>query len=253
MELVHGSNFLQYVRARSASPPAGETLDPTMSEPPAEGKGHASEPGWTPPRVLPFDPARLRDALRQTASGLSALHEAGKLHRDIKPSNVLVTPEGRVVMLDFGLVTEFDPFGENGSLSLVGTPAYMSPEQGSRIAVSEKSDWYSLGVMFYEALTERQPFGGTFMDMMWEKNRSEPPVPRTLLPVIPEDLNALCMDLLRRDPRGRPTAAEILRRLGVAPNAAPATPDASSLSLRPGPFVGRKRELSALREAFDAS
>src|SRR5215467_4414060 len=72
MELVHGSNFLQYVRARSAPPAAGETLDPTLSEPPAEDRSHPSEPAWTPPRGLPFDPARLRDALRQTASGLSA-------------------------------------------------------------------------------------------------------------------------------------------------------------------------------------
>src|SRR5262249_20150874 len=82
---------------------------------------------------------------------------------------------------------------------------------------------------------------------------SEPPAPRTLCPVIPEDLDLLCMDLLRRDPKGRPAAAEIQRRLGEIPHAAPAPPDASSLSLRPGPFVGRQRELAALREAFDAS
>jgi len=75
----------------------------------------------------------------------------GKLHRDIKPSNVLVTAEGRVVILDFGLVEDINP--DLHETLLAGTPDYMSPEQGAQTAISRASDWYSVGVILYEALT----------------------------------------------------------------------------------------------------
>jgi serine/threonine protein kinase len=254
MELVEGVNFLQHVRARteSPSPVSAGGLGSTVSEPSTASIAH---PTGAPavPSCLPFDAGRLRDGLRQVVSGVASLHEAGKLHRDIKPSNVLVTPEGRVVLLDFGLVTELGPFGDDRSLSLVGTPAYISPEQGSRIPVSEKSDWYSLGVMLYEALTDRQPFRGSFVEMMLAKSRAEPEAPRALLPQVPEDLDALCLDLLRRDPKARPTAEQILIRLGGSSPIAVRLSETSPMSLRPGPFVGRRSQLSAMRDAFEAS
>jgi len=251
MELVRGVHFLRHVCPAPVPSPAA-VLDPTESQSVSEASSLAEIA--IPPSLAPaFDEARLREALRQAVLGVSALHAAGKLHRDIKPSNVLVTADGRVVMLDFGLVTDFDPFGEDRSLSLVGTPAYMAPELGSRTPPSESSDWYSLGVMLYEALTGRQPFAGKLADMMWDKNRSEPPAPRGLVSGIPEDLDALCLDLLRSDPRARPTGGEILRRLGASPPTADRPAEAVSLSLRAGPFVGREKELRALRDAFEAS
>ena len=128
----------------------------------------------------------------------------------------------------------------------------MSPEQGSRIPVSETSDWYSVGVMLYEALTDRQPFNGSFVEMLWEKNHAEPVTPKTLLPDIPDDLNGLCLDLLRRQPSARPSAEDIMVRLGEAPAAAMRWQDAP-LSLRPGPFVGRQAHMAALHDAFDDS
>jgi len=251
MELVEGSNFLQYVRAQDASrgPVPAECLAPTVSETPAD-PGAGTPPEHT---LRSFDAVRLRNALRQVVSGVAALHEAGKLHRDIKPSNVLVTREGRVVMLDFGLVTELGPFADDRSLSLAGTPAYMSPEQGSRVTVSEKSDWYSLGVMLYEALTDRLPFSGSLVQMMWDKNHDEPNAPRALQPGVPDDLDALCLDLLSREPSVRPTAEEILLRLGGTTGVGSRATEVSPVSLRPGPFVGRHAQLSALRDALDAS
>ena len=122
------------------------------------------------------DVHRLGGVLEQIAEGLHHLHEAGMLHRDLKPSNVLVTPEGRVAILDFGLVTEDAgraPLGETAtrpaagsarsvfhpSLAsdrtdhglVVGTIRYMAPEQGDALPLTRAADWYSFGVMLYEA------------------------------------------------------------------------------------------------------
>ncbi len=96
---------------------------------------------------------QLRTALPQLVQGLAALHAAGKLHRDLKPSNVLVTKEGRVVILDFGLVTDATGDDLREREATAGTPAYMSPEQHAGLPSSEASDWYSVGIILQEVLT----------------------------------------------------------------------------------------------------
>jgi serine/threonine protein kinase/tetratricopeptide (TPR) repeat protein len=201
------------------------------------------------PTAGTFLPERARPALAQLAEGLSTLHEAGKLHRDIKPSNVLVAGNKRVVILDFGLITELWPTGVQRDMNaIVGTPAYMSPEQSLGKALTPASDWYAVGVMLYVALTGKLPFDGTPLQVLIAKQRLDPAPPSTVVPNVPADLDELCMDLLRRRPEERPTGAEVLRRLGA---------DASSSAGRShdhrSAFVGRGPQLQALKEGFDAT
>jgi serine/threonine protein kinase len=253
MELVDGVNFLWYVRG-DTYPNEGESTS-GLSSLSSPGLYDAFEPGHAetsagkaaPPGALNLE--RLRQALPQLAEGVLALHAAGKLHRDIKPLNVLVTREGRVVLLDFGLVTELAP-DYTHTVDAVGTPAYMSPEQGAGLPLTEASDWYNVGAMLYQALTGRLPFAGPLLEVMRQKQGCEPAPPRELVQDVPGDLDSLCRDLLRRDPEKRPSGPEVLRRLrGVTvPVAAPGP--AAPLPPVAVPFVGRESHLEALRDAF---
>src|SRR5262249_5532991 len=146
----------------------------------------------------PAEFERLRAALGQLAEGVCALHAAGKLHRDIKPSNVLVTPEGRVVLLDFGLVTELErpPLEPEPPYEVAGTVPYMAPEQAAGDPLAAASDWYSVGVILYEALTGRRPFAGSPGQVLWKKQHSEPIPPGRWVAHLPQDLSTLCADLL---------------------------------------------------------
>jgi len=192
---------------------------------------------------------RLPDALRQLVDGVSALHRRGKLHRDIKPSNVLVTPEGRVVILDFGLVAEQSPQPAGDvSYESGGTPAYMSPEAASGAPPSEASDWYAVGVTLYEALTGSVPVAGSFLDVMLGRRADDPPSPAQLVAAAPAEMSAICMRLLCRNPDERLSGPDALRWL--ARNTAPSIPENAPPASREAPFVGRDRPLRALNDAF---
>jgi len=192
---------------------------------------------------------RLVDALRQLVDGVSALHRHGKLHRDIKPSNVLVTPEGRVVILDFGLIAEQSPQpAGNVSYESGGTPAYMSPEAASGAPPTEASDWYAVGVTLYEALTGSVPVAGSFLDVVLRRRADDPPAPAHVVADVPAELSAICMGLLCRDPDERLSGPEALRRL--AGDAASSISEDAPLATRDAPFVGRDRPLRALNDAF---
>ena len=195
---------------------------------------------------------RLRGAFLQLAEGVRALHQAGKLHCDLKPSNVLVERSGRVVILDFGLVAESDPAAAADDTALLGTPAYMSPEQVSGLAPSPASDWYSVGVMLFEALTGQRPFRGSVREILEHKRRRDPPAPADLVSGLPPDLDDLCRRLLSRDPRRRPADEEVLRCLGGdQPDSE--EPSRAPHSISRPPFIGRERHLAVLRQAFDST
>jgi serine/threonine protein kinase len=214
----------------------------------------SSHPAPTTGRLCAAEIDRLRPALRQLVQGVEALHSAGKLHRDIKPSNVLVTPAGRVVLLDFGVATELGGAVDERLVEheVVGTVRYMAPEQATDEAPTAASDWYSVGAMLYEALVGQPPFVGPQIDVVTRKMMLDPRPPRECVKGVPADLDALCCDLLRREPHERPTGPQILRRLGVGrslrPSARPApSPEADGAV----PLVGRESHLRALRGAFD--
>ncbi|MCB9755849.1 MAG: serine/threonine-protein kinase PknK [Myxococcales bacterium] len=184
---------------------------------------------------------RLRDAIAQLVRGLAALHEFGTVHRDIKPSNVLVTPQGRVVILDFGLAARDDArAGE-----VVGTVPYMAPEQTLGAPSSSATDLYAVGVLLYEALTGGRPHTGTVAEVFAGKRARAPTPPRALFEDVPEDLSDLTTALLRVEPDARPDADETLRRLGAAPR--DAGPPGACARL---PFVGCAREPRGLDGAL---
>lgn len=211
MELLDGHDLVEHVRDASDG---GGRLDLT--------------------RVTPLVP--------QLVHGLRAIHDAGLLHRDIKPSNAMVTSAGRLVLLDFGLATSRHGNPLAGGPSLTGTMDYMAPEQAWGTS-SKASDWYAVGAMLYEALTGSVPFAGAPARMLAARQRGTPPPPSSVDPSIPEWLDTLVLRLLDPKPDRRPEASEILGGL-MGPTVVHSAPDA------PGelPFVGRERELAALRE-----
>jgi serine/threonine protein kinase/tetratricopeptide (TPR) repeat protein len=211
MELVPDAvSFLQHVRPGSAGFSGGvmETMPAAAVNSPAPTDSRSPSLRGT------LNESRLRSALRQLAIGLCALHDAGKVHRDIKPSNVVVDSSGRVVILDFGVSTDIvrKP-GE--SMHIFGTPQYMAPEQAEGAQVGPAADWYSVGVVLFEALTGQLPLSGSPMELIRAKRLLDGLSPKRVQPDAPDDLAALCSELLRYEPSERLSGRKVLERLGA--------------------------------------
>ncbi len=269
MELVQGVDFITYVRGSGT--PAWKATAPVNGGDSSSDAGLSSEDGTTPdssagadgsdsvgghpivPEEARFDEVRLRACLAQLAEGLAVLHAAGRVHRDIKPGNILVEPRGRLVLLDFGLVTQVEPSQKSVEEHLfpLGTVGYMAPEQAAQHDVSPATDWYAVGVVLFEALTGRLPFSGSVFKVLVDKQLSTPRRPREHVPAVPQDLDDLCKALLERDPAARPTGTQVLRvARGGRPECAPVRSSGSTGSCAPV-FVGRRSELASMFAAYD--
>ncbi|WP_445996727.1 protein kinase domain-containing protein [Okibacterium fritillariae] len=158
--------------------------------------------------VLPAD--KVLDIVAQTAAALQAAHAAGLVHRDIKPGNLLITPDGRVKITDFGIARIADQVPLTATGQVMGTVQYLSPEQASGHPASPTTDIYSLGIVAYESLAGRRPFTGESQVAiaMAQINEMPPDLPVT----VSEPVRRFVMSMIAKKPADRPsTAANVAR------------------------------------------
>ncbi|HLK92138.1 MAG TPA: protein kinase [Polyangia bacterium] len=256
MELVQGVDLMSYVRGIEHA--RGPSLTPRLgadAPTPLVKPGEATrryDPASGLPVGAPGGPSyraeRLRPAMAQLAQALSALHAAGAVHRDVKPSNVLVTAEGRAVLLDFGLVSAASI---ETTQSGAGTPEYMAPEQVAMQPVNAAADWYAFGVILFELLTARLPFEGLPHEILYRKQHGRAPRAAELAPDVPPDLALLCDRLLEGEPEARASGPEVLAALAPTPLSVDRTGEGPVPRDAATRFVGRERELDALEAALD--
>jgi serine/threonine protein kinase/tetratricopeptide (TPR) repeat protein len=167
----------------------------------------------------PWPPGEAASLIETLARAIDVAHGEGVVHRDLKPANVLLTEDGMPKVTDFGLAKKLDEDGQTPSGSVLGTPAYMAPEQasGKRALVGPAADIYALGVVLYQLLTGRLPFQRySTMELLRAVTSDEPTRPRRLQPRLPRDLEAITLHCLEKEPvRRYPSAlalAEDLQR-----------------------------------------
>ncbi|MEV4314478.1 Stk1 family PASTA domain-containing Ser/Thr kinase [Actinocrispum sp. NPDC049592] len=153
--------------------------------------------------------------LEPVLSALAAAHQAGLVHRDVKPENVLIGRQGTVKVGDFGLVKAMASAGTTSNSVILGTVAYLSPEQVTTGATTASGDVYSAGVLLYEMLTGNPPYAGdTPISVAWQHVNDDVPAPSRSVPGIPPALDELVLRATRRDPSVRPPdAAAFLNEL----------------------------------------
>ncbi|WP_417555810.1 serine/threonine-protein kinase [Microbacterium sp.] len=154
------------------------------------------------------------DYVAQTASALQAAHAAGLVHRDIKPGNLLITPDGRVKITDFGIARIADQVPLTATGQVMGTVQYLSPEQASGHSASPATDVYSLGIVAYECLAGKRPFTGESQVAiaMAQINEQPPPLPST----VPVPVQNLVMSMIAKKPADRPSSAATVARAAQA-------------------------------------
>ncbi|WP_426997614.1 protein kinase domain-containing protein [Pseudarthrobacter sp. N5] len=188
-----------------------------------------------------LSPDRTLSMIAQTARALSVAHTQGLVHRDIKPGNLLITPDGRVKVTDFGIARLADQVPLTQTGQVMGTAQYLAPEQATGQNATGASDIYALGVIGYECLTGHRPFSGEsqIAIALAQVNDAPPPLPETL----PKPVRALLMSMLAKDPKNRPAnaiklseAAEAIRN-GDIPAAHAAVPGMLLFEATAGPIT----------------
>ena len=158
-----------------------------------------------------IDPREAARVVRDVALALAHAHAAGVVHRDVKPDNVLLSRDGRPHLTDFGIARAETDAALSQSGAIIGTPAYLSPEQALSEPATPRSDVYSLGVVLYEALARRLPHQAeTLVALLDAITRERPTRPSEVNPLVPPALNAICLRALQKDPGARFESAEAL-------------------------------------------
>ena len=200
----------------------------------------------------------------QIARALAAAHDAGIIHRDIKPANIMITPESQVKVLDFGVAKLAEPagLGPEGETRtelgrtipgmVIGTVAYMSPEQVRGEPLDGRSDIFSLGSVLYEAATGRLPFrGANSLSMMHEIATVNPPTPSRLRTELPPEFDVLVDRAMVKERDQRYGSAVELAEAIEALQGQPPIPLSRSTEPQPPPLVGREPELRKLEELLE--
>jgi beta-lactam-binding protein with PASTA domain/tRNA A-37 threonylcarbamoyl transferase component Bud32 len=188
--------------------------------------------------LLPERVAEIGDAV---AKALQTAHEAGMVHRDIKPGNIMLTSDGEVKVMDFGIARTSTGDTLTQTAAVLGTASYLSPEQAQGQTVDARSDLYSLGCVLYEMSTGRPPFSGDSpVAIAYKHVRDDPVAPSRINPDVPTDLEAVILKSMAKNPANRyQTAAELRQDLGRLMQGLPtlATPvmagDATEVITRP--------------------
>jgi len=211
-----------------------------------------------PNHQIPLEQAM--DIAKQVCLGLEFAHSRGIVHRDLKPGNVWLTEDGTAKIGDFGLAVALDRSRLTQEGMMVGTVAYMPPEQAMGGSVTPRSDLYSLGAMLYEMVTGRPPFLGDDSVSIIGQHINTPPVaPTWHNGQCPRSLEALIMRLLAKNPSERPeSATDVLSALAAIDLATSVEQPAAGVddghaldSLAGGVFVGRQREMGELKACLE--
>ena len=252
MELVDGKTLLEWWRGLDkvpavtpmATPSVGRD-DPTRTmaipiQQTPQARQAAAEVAPVAERRPCPDLARLMPVVAQVVQVVDAIHHTGYLHRDLKPANVLVTSEGHVKVLDFGIAIARETANRESAdpTVVVGTPAYIAPELLLGKPASPASDWYSVGCMLFELLAGQRPYVGPPLELFEAKLMRDVPDVTAFVADVPAWLATLTTQLLARTPDERPTVDALKKAFGVA--------DAETTSSNSNHVVGREQELSVL-------
>jgi serine/threonine protein kinase len=190
-------------------------------------------------RTGSLDVDRAVDLLLQVCAGLQHAHAAGLVHRDIKPQNILVRSDGVAKVADFGIARTLQATKLTQTGAVLGTAAYLAPEQAAGEPVTASADVYSLGAVAYELVSGRPPYRVESLADLAVAQR-HPPAP---LPGVPGEIEGAILRALSADPKARPSAAELARELAQASTDAPTEP-------LPAPWAPAPRTIHVSRRAL---
>jgi serine/threonine-protein kinase len=202
--------FMREARAAGKlSHPGIVTIHDALEDPETQSSCIVMEfvPGQTLEKLLAagprFETERTLDIARQVAEALDYAHRQNVIHRDLKPANIILAEDGHPKLMDFGIAKIMAREGAQRTVSIMGTPSYMSPEQVSGGEVDERSDLFSLGIMLYAMLTEQKPFKGDTATVMFKIAYEDPVLPSRLTPELNPAHDYLVLRCLAKNPQKR--------------------------------------------------